>query len=93
MSTPDTKDLVQRLTLECEVHTAENRTLRNIAVSQGETIDKQRAEVERLTAERDALLIALQTADRTFAENGLLACHAARKEIRAAIDAAMKEQL
>ena len=49
--------------------------------------------IDALRAERNALLIALQTADRTFAGNGLLACHAARKEIRAAIDAAMKEQL
>lgn len=32
-----------------------------------------------------AMRAALQTADRTFAENGLLACHAARKEIRAAL--------
>ena len=38
-----------------------------------------------LIAAAPELLAALQVADRTFAENGLLACHAARKEIRAAI--------
>ncbi len=39
----------------------------------------------RLIAAAPDLLEALRTADRTFAENGLLACHAARQEIRAAI--------
>jgi hypothetical protein len=42
-------------------------------------------EVSALTAERGVMRAALETADRTFAENGLLACHAARKEIRAAL--------
>lgn len=45
------------------------------------------AEILSLRAEAEALRKALQVADRTFAENGLLACHAARQEIRAAIDA------
>lgn len=54
-------------------------------------LDEAAAEITRLRAEAEALRKALEVADRTFAENGLIACHAARQEIRAAI-AATKEQ-
>ena len=46
----------------------------------------------RLIAAAPEMLQALLVADRTFAENGLLACHAARQEIRAAIAEATGEQ-
>ncbi len=44
-----------------------------------------------LIAAAPDLLEALIAADRTFAENGLLACHAARKEVQAAIARATGE--
>ena len=39
----------------------------------------------RLIAAAPELLEALHAADQTFAQNGLLACHAARQQISAAI--------
>ena len=39
----------------------------------------------RLIAAAPELLDALHAADQTFAQNGLLACHAARQQISAAI--------
>ena len=54
--------------------------------------DERLAADARLIAAAPELLEALLVADRTFAENGLLACHAARQEIRAAIAKATGEQ-
>lgn len=46
------------------------------------------AHLRALEANRQMLVEALRTADRTFAENGLLASHAARQEIRTALEQA-----
>ena len=59
-------------------------TVRNIG-------NRDNAANARLIAAAPNMLAALQIADRTFAENGLLACHAARQEIRAAIQKATGE--
>jgi hypothetical protein len=73
-------DIVQRLNEHAEqAHEAGSLGWRDTMNEAADEITRLKAEVER----KDA---ALMQADQTFEENGLLAVHAARQQIRAALN-------